>query len=70
MTDILMQAFFQDFQLQERNRMTGGAGQTGTHWGSVVWGVLQVCWGLTRVFLVSPRSSRVNHKCRSDRTAE
>jgi hypothetical protein len=41
------QAFFQDFQLRGCNSMTGDAGQSGTHWGSVVWGVLQVCWGLT-----------------------
>jgi hypothetical protein len=28
------QAFFQDFQLGEGcNRMTGGAGHIGTHWG-------------------------------------
>jgi hypothetical protein len=37
--------FFQDFQFgMGCNRTTGGAGQTGTHWGLRFW-VLQVCWG-------------------------
>jgi hypothetical protein len=43
---VCSQAFFQDFQIAGCNRVTGGAGHTGTPLGVCVLGVLQVCWGV------------------------
>jgi hypothetical protein len=41
-----VQAFFQNFQVGWCNRMTGGAGQTGTPLGVLVWGVTSLLVGV------------------------
>jgi hypothetical protein len=39
--------FFPGFSIWGCNRITGGAGQTGTHWRSGVRGCYESAWGLT-----------------------